>query len=253
MNTSSPAAESANPGVDERIHDGIATITLTRDAALNAFDGAQYVAVATALERAEHDPDVRCVLLTAHGRAFSAGSDLNDDGSEPDGYERFITRLERFPKPIVAAVNGLAVGIGATLLGHCDIVLASTDARFRLPFAAIGLVPEAGSTATMPAAMGPQATAHAMFTGGWISADDATAAGLVWRTSAPDRLLEDALEVCREIATKPLESLVATKRLLLDAHLPAVRAAREREEEVFRAMLDGDAHREAVAAFRRRD
>lgn len=252
MSTSSPAPEPTDRGVAEQTRDGVTTITLTRDAALNAFGGTQYVAVAEALERAEQDPAVHCVLLTARGRAFSAGSDLNDDGSEPDGYDRFIARLEHFPKPIVAAVNGLAVGIGATLLGHCDIVLASTDARFRLPFAAIGLVPEAGSTVTMPARMGPQATAHAMFTGGWISADDAVTAGLAWRTSAPDRLLEDAQGLCREIAAMPVESLVATKRLLLEAHLPAARVAREREEEVFRVMLEGEAHREAVAAFRRR-
>lgn len=231
---------------------GVATIALAREGSLNAFDGRQYAAVASALERAAADDDVRCVLLTGRGRAFSAGSDLQDDGSEPDAYERFIGCVESFPKPLVAAVNGLAVGIGATLLGHCDIVLAAEDARFKLPFAAIGLVPEAGSTVTLTAAMGPQAAAHAFLTGGWVSAADAADAGLVWRTVEPDKLEAAALAVCAEIAAHPAESLTATKRLLLAARLPAARAAREREEADFARMLTGPAHRAAVAAFKER-
>lgn len=232
--------------------DGIATIELAREGSLNAFDGRQYAAVAAALEHAAADDDVRCVLLTGRGRAFSAGSDLQDDGSEPGAYDRFIACVESFPKPLVAAVNGLAVGIGATLLGHCDIVLAGSDARFKLPFAGIGLCPEAGSTVTLPAAMGPQAAAHALFTGGWVSAADAVAAGLVWRTAEPDRLRAEALAVCAEIAAAPAESLVTTKRLLLAARLPAARAAREREEDDFARLLTGPAHQAAIAAFKER-
>ncbi len=252
MSPSHPAPETADAGIDLDVRDGVTTITLTREASLNAFGGAQYAALARALEHAEGDPSVHCVLLTARGRAFSAGSDLNDDGGEPDAYERFIARLEGFAKPIVAAVNGLAVGIGATLLGHCDIVIAADEARFRLPFAALGLVPEAGSTVTLPTRMGPQATAHAMFTGGWISAADAAAAGLVWRTCPADRLASEAAELCATIAAMPVESLIATKQLLLETRLPAARAAREREERVFRRMQQGEAHRAAVAAFRAR-
>lgn len=249
--TSSPT-DTDDQYVTTEVHDGIAVIELAREASLNAFNGAQYAALEEALDRANRDDEVRCVLVTARGRAFSAGSDLEDDGSDPGAYDRFIGRLETFPKPIVAAVNGLAVGIGATLLGHCDIVIASTDARFRLPFASIGLVPEAGSTVTLPATMGPQAAAYALLTGRWLSASDAVDAGLAWRTAAPEALREDALAVCGEIAAMPLASLVATKQLLLEARLPAARAAREREEIVFRRMLEGDAHRDAIAAFRKR-
>jgi enoyl-CoA hydratase/carnithine racemase len=250
MTSSSPTGSPAT--VAYAAADGVATIELAREASLNAFDGRQYAAVADALERAAGDDDVRCVLVTARGRAFSAGSDLQDDGSEPDAFHRFIECVEGYPKPLVAAVNGLAVGIGATMLGHCDIVLAASDARFKLPFAAIGLVPEAGSTVTLPAAMGPQAAAHALFTGGWISAADAASAGLVWRVTEPDALQAEALAVCAEIAAMPLESLVATKRLLLAARLPAALAAREREEADFTRLREGEAHQAALAAFKDR-
>jgi len=229
---------------------GVATIALDRESALNAFDAAQYDGVYAALGRAADDDAIRCVLITARGRAFSAGSDLQDDSPDPAAYERFIAGLESFPKPVVAAVNGLAVGIGATLLGHCDIVLASTDARLKLPFASIGLVPEAGSTVTLPAAMGPQAAAHALFTGGWVSAAEAERAGLLWRVVEPEALAAAAAELCAEIAALPLESLTATKQLLLAARLPAAKAAREREEREFARMLTGAAHLAAVERFR---
>ncbi|NLT06956.1 MAG: enoyl-CoA hydratase/isomerase family protein, partial [Solirubrobacterales bacterium] len=240
----------ATAGVHYDQDGGVATVTLDRESALNAFDAAQYDATHAALGRAADTESVRCVLIAARGRAFSAGSDLQDESPDPDAYERFISRLEGFPKPVVAAVNGLAVGIGATLLGHCDVVIASTEARFKLPFAAIGLVPEAGSTVTLPAAMGPQAAAHALFTGGWVGAADAERAGLVWRVVEPDALAGAAAELCAQIAAQPVESLTATKELLLAARLPAARAAREREEAEFTRMLAGEAHRRALEQFR---
>jgi enoyl-CoA hydratase/carnithine racemase len=233
------------------IRDGVAVVELAREPVLNAFNGRQYAALHSALEAAASSEQARCVLLTARGRAFSAGSDLEDDGSEPGGYEAFIACLESFPKPIVAAVNGLAVGIGATLLGHCDIVIASEEARFKLPFAAIGLVPEAGSTATLPAAIGPQEAAYLMFTGEWLDARRAADAGLVWRVVPPTALPEEAMALCARIAAMPAESLVATKRLLLAARLPDARAARKREEADFVRLLAGEAHRAAVESFRR--
>lgn len=242
----------AGEAIASEVEGGVARITLAREDVLNAFDSNQYIALRQALERAAESELVRCVLLGARGRAFSAGSDLKDDAPDPGAYDAFIHCLEEFPKPIVAAVNGLAVGIGATLLGHCDIVIASEKARFKLPFASIGLVPEAGSTVTMPAAMGPQATAHAMFTGEWLAAEAAERAGLVWRVVPAAALEDEARSTCAAIAAMPTESLVETKRLLLAARLPAARAAREREESVFARMLDGEAHREAVAAFKRR-
>lgn len=230
---------------------GVAVVELARESVLNSFDGRTFLEVAEALEWASECETVSCVLVTGRGRAFSAGSDLNDTDSGAEPYERFIGTLESFRKPLIAAVNGLAVGIGATLLGHCDLVLASPEARFRFPFAALGLVPEAGSTSTFPPLMGPQTTAHAMFTGEWVGAKEAERAGLVWQITEPEQLRDQALKVCSDIAAMPVESLIATKQLLLEARLPAAHAARKREDAEFVRMLQGDAHRAAVEAFRR--
>jgi enoyl-CoA hydratase/carnithine racemase len=236
-------------------HDRTRLIILDRPSALNAFNGALFDAVREALDGAAADPEVACVAITGRGRAFSAGMDLapGDDPpspEEPGGYDAFIEVLEGFPKPLVAAVNGLAVGIGATLLGHADLVLAAESARFRFPFAALGLCPEAGSTDRLPRLIGDRAAAHALFTAGWISARAAHEAGLVWRLVPDEELLAETLAVCAEIQAMPVESLETTKRLLLAARVPAARAAREREEGEFRRLAAGPAHQEALAAFR---
>src|SRR4051812_43545344 len=238
--------------------EGVLIVTLNRPEALNAFNRALFDAVRHALESAASDPRVGCVLLTGSGRAFTAGSDISDDAGPPpdpaqkDPYDAFIECVESFPKPLVVAVNGLAVGIGTTMLGHCDLALAGASARFRMPFASLGLVPEAGSTATMPALMGRHAAVHSLLTSSWISAEEAVRTGLVWRLTSDDELMPEAMAVCDQIAAQPLESLVSIKRLLLDARLPAARAARDREEPEFRRLTTRPAHLEALAAFRER-
>jgi enoyl-CoA hydratase/carnithine racemase len=235
--------------------DGVRLLTLNRPDALNAFNADLLVASSDALAAAADDDAVRVVALTGAGRAFTAGSDIADDGKDPaaeDPWYPFIEAVESFPKPLVAAVNGLAVGIGTTILGHCDLTLAGASARFKMPFASLGLVPEAGSTATLPALMGRYNAIHALLTGTWISAEDAQAYGLVWRLVTDDELLADTHAVCADIAANPLESLVATKALLLAARLPAARAARDREEPEFNRLLAGPAHAAALAAFAER-
>ena len=134
------------------------------------FDGLR-----RALTAAATDPSVRCVVLTGAGPAFCAGIDLKDfaadrryDDGEPHGFVPCIEEIERFPKPLVAAVNGVAVGFGTTVLLHCDLVLASSRARFRLPFVHLGLGPEAGSSFLLPARIGDQAAAHLLYTGAWL-------------------------------------------------------------------------------------
>lgn len=237
---------------------GVLILTLNRPEALNAFNRALFGAVRETLESAAADREIGCVLLTGAGRAFTAGSDISDDpGPEPaagekDPYDAFIECVEAYPKPLVVAVNGLAVGIGTTMLGHCDLALAGASARFRMPFTSLGLVPEAGSTSTIPALMGRHEAVHALLTSSWISAEDAARTGLVWRLTSDEDLLADALAVCEQIAAQPLESLMSTKRLLLDARLPAARAARDREEPEFRRLTERPAHLEALAAFRER-
>jgi enoyl-CoA hydratase/carnithine racemase len=248
----------SGPGLSVEDRDHVRWITLDRPEALNAFSTAMFTGMAAALDDAVADTGVACVVVTGNGRAFTAGSDLAGDVTDEqpapaaDPYDTFVERLESFPKPLIAAVNGLAVGIGTSMLGHCDLALASNSARFRLPFTSLGLVPEAGSTVTLPALMGRYQAAHALLTSNWVSAAQALEAGLIWRVTAPEALLAETENVCAEIASQPLESLVATKELLLAARLPAAREARHREEAEFRRMLKRPAHLEALAAFRER-
>jgi enoyl-CoA hydratase/carnithine racemase len=232
--------------------DGVSLITLNRPGSLNAFNAAMFAELDLALEQVAGDPAIGCAVVTGAGRAFTAGSDISDAPAPdaPNPYDALIARVESFPKPLVAAVNGLAVGIGTTMLGHVDIALAAESARFRMPFAALGLVPEAGSTVTMPALMGRQRAAEALFTARWISAAEAAACALVLEVVPDESLRERTLALAAEIAAHPLESLIQTKRLLLASRLPAAHESRLREEEEFRRLLAGPAHAEALAAFR---
>lgn len=246
-----------------RIEDSerVRLITFDRPEARNAFDSALYGAVADALDEASARDDLAVAVLTGEGTAFSAGQDLGEMGrladAEPSerskageyGFTKFIGALERFAKPLVAAVNGVAVGVGLTMLPYCDLVLVSELARFRAPFVSLGVVPEAGSSFTLPAVMGRQAAAHALFTAEWFDADAAVACGLAWKRCTADTLLDEALEVAQAIAAMPVVSLVETKRLLLAHRLDAARAARAAEEEVFSRLIQGPANREAIAAF----
>jgi enoyl-CoA hydratase/carnithine racemase len=244
--------------------DRIRLITFRRPEARNAMDTALYGAVAEALADAAVRDDIAVVVLTGEGTAYCAGQDLAEMGrlgnvatrdantqveAEEHGFRRFITAIETFPKPIVAAVNGVAVGVGTTMLPYCDIVLVSEAARFRLPFASLGVVPEAGSTFTLPAVMGWRAAAHAFYTAEWFDAQQALACGLASRVCAPDELLDEAMAVAQTMARMPVVSLVETKRLLLVTRIDDARAARAREEDVFARLTGAPANREAIAAF----
>jgi enoyl-CoA hydratase/carnithine racemase len=232
-------------------------LTLDRPQALNAFDDDLYDAARAALEDAASSPEIAVVVVTGEGRAFSAGQDLAElerprrhgDG-RAHGFAPFIECVEAFPKPLIAAVNGLAVGIGLTLLPHCDLVLVADDARMRAPFVSLGVTAEAGSTHLLPATIGWQETAHLLYTASWLDAARAVEVGLAWRAVPRERLLEEALRVAGEIAAMPIASLVDTKRLLLEARLDAVRRARARENTTFARLARGPANREAIAAFR---
>ena len=235
----------------------VALITLNRPDKLNAFNDAQYDALAAALRDAATDPNVACAVITGAGRAFTAGQDLAEletppqytDG-QPHGFEPFMDELQSFPKPVIAAVNGIGVGIGLTMLLHCDIVLIAESARLRAPFVSLGVTTEAGSSALLPARIGWNAASHLLYTATWMSAAEAVACGLAYRAVQDDQLTRDTLGLAEKIATMPIPSLTATKQLLLAARNDAVRAARHREFDVFRGLRTGPAAREARAAFR---
>ncbi len=233
--------------------DRVRLLVLDRPEARNALDSIHYHA--TGLD------DVAVVTLTGSGDAFCAGQDLAEMGRIGDpaaatgddraghGFGRFVGALEAFPKPIVAAVNGVAVGLGVTMLPYCDVVLVADDARLRVPFASLGVVPEAGSSFTLPVAMGRQAANHVLLTGAWFDAAAAVTSGLAWRSCPAARLRDEALRVARVMARLPIVSLCETKRLLRAGWLPSARAARAEEEDVFARLTGAPANREAIAAF----
>jgi enoyl-CoA hydratase/carnithine racemase len=213
-------------------------LTLDRPEAKNAFNRALYDAVRMALEEAAGDDSITVCVVTGAGDIFSAGQDLKalaglkDNPEEAKGFEPFARALAAFDKPLIAAVNGAAVGVGTTMLLHCDLVLASDTARFKLPFAALGLAPEAASSLLLPAAIGPQAAAYFLLTGDWMDAETAVARGLAWKRSTPEQLLEEALGLAHRIAAAPLDALRRTKQLLQAARADAVQVALDRELDV---------------------
>jgi enoyl-CoA hydratase/carnithine racemase len=240
--------------------DRVRLLTVDRPEARNALDTEHYHRLADALDDAAGRPDVAVVVITGTGDAFCAGQDLAEmgrlaprhergDERAEHGFGRFIGALEAFPKPIVAAVNGVAVGLGVTMLPYCDLVLVADEARLRTPFARLGVVPEAGSSFTLATVMGRQGAAHALLTGAWIDAPTALATGLAWRTCPRDRLRDEALTVARAMAALPVVSLVETKRLMRMGWVDAARSARAREEALFAELTGAPANREAINAF----
>lgn len=237
-------------------------VTFDRPDALNAFNEALYDATAEALRAAAVDPDVAVVVVTGAGRAFSAGTDVMEMGArtaDPEsfqagtyGFPGMVDELVAFPKPIVCAVNGLALGVGATMLALADLVLMSSDARLRCPFTALGVAPEAGSSYTFPLLMGRHAATWALMSSEWLSADECAQAGLVWRVCPPDALLDETMAVARTLASKPIASLIETKRTIVAAHTDAIAAARQRENGAFQRLMGTPANLEAFRAFAER-
>lgn len=238
-------------------HGRVRVLMLDRPEALNAFHTPLYRAVAAALRDAAANHEVACVVITGAGRAFSAGQDLGEMGSiEPGsdaavghGFPDLFDALSTFPKPLIAAVNGVGVGIGLTMLLHADLVLMAHDARLRAPFTALGVVPEAASSALLPAAIGRQPAAWTLYTSSWVSAEDAREWGLAWKVVDRAILMDEALVAAQEIAKMPTASLVATKRLVLEARREQVATANRNEQVEFQRMLGQPANVEAITAF----
>ena len=223
--------------------DGVRTITLDRPEALNAFDTALYRAAGAALRDAAADDTVKVAVITGAGRAFSAGQDLKEleriasGESAESGFPELLDALGDFDKPLVAAVNGVAVGIGFTMLPHCDLVFVDEGARMRTPFAEMGVPPEAASSLLFPAVMGWQRAAHVLFTNAWLGAAEAVEYGIALEVCPAGTVLERAQAVAAEIARGPLVALRAIKTAMRDGRRDAVLAARVREDAAFAAVL----------------
>ncbi|MFI5043168.1 MAG: enoyl-CoA hydratase/isomerase family protein [Acidimicrobiales bacterium] len=229
--------------------DGVRLLTLNRPEAMNAFNQELWYAVAAALEDAAVDGETKCVVITGAGRAFSAGQDLGEmsdpsvfEGQEP-GYQRLMPVIEAFDKPLIAAVNGVGVGIGLTMLLHCDIALISTEARIKVPFISLGVTTEASASLLLPLTVGWQRASEILYFEPWIDAEQAVADGLALRAVEPERLMDETMSLARHIGGLPLAPLRATKQLMQQGRADAVALAREREMEAFRTlvgrMMDG--------------
>ncbi len=235
------------------LSDGILSVRMNRPAKKNALTGEMYEAFTAALLRAETDPAVRCVLICGVPGAFSAGNDLESflaggDASRPRPAHGLIRALAAATVPLVAAVDGVAVGIGTTLLFHCDFVFATPAARFSLPFINLGLCPEAGSSLLLPRLAGYHHAARLLMLGEAFDAEEARRLGLVHEICASAEVEAQALATAAKLAAKPREALRTTKTLLKRAEEP-VDARIEIEIDRFSELLTTPAAREIMRAF----
>ena len=229
-------------------NEGVVEIHLDRPDKKNALTGAMYRAMIAALADASAREAVGAVLIAGRGDAFCAGNDLADFRAGPEGGAAafdFIQAIAAFDKPLVAAVQGLAVGVGTTMLLHCDLIYAAPDARFILPFVNLGLVPEAGSSLLTPAILGHAKAAAMLLLGEPLDAEAADRAGLITAIIPSEALIDHARTKAAALVAKPPQALTATRRLMKGD--PALLASRmQQEAALFREAM---ASPEAVEAF----
>lgn len=234
--------------------DGAMTITLNRPNKKNAITSAMYAAMTEALEDARDDAAVRAIVIRGAGGAFSAGNDLEDFvKSPPMGDDapvlRFLRSISTAPKPVVASVAGLAVGIGTTLLLHCDLVYAADSATFSLPFAQLALCPEAASSLLLPRLAGYQLAAEKLLLGEVFDAREAHRMGIVNRLLPVGEVDAFALAQAAKLAMLPASSLRVTKSLMKQAGEQEVEQRIKEEVVHFGKMLLAPEAREAMTAF----
>lgn len=238
------------------IQDRILTLRLDRPEKKNALTRGMYLGMIEALQQAESDSTVRVVLITGTEVCFTAGNDLMDFANAKSGESSpailFLQTLAAVQKPVVAAVGGVAVGIGTTMLLHCDLVFAASDARFQLPFVNLGLCPEAGSSALLPALMGHRRAAELLFFGEPFSADTAREHGIINTVVSSSELLSTATAKAKQLTEKPPSALRTTKALLKRGSTATIADAMAKETEQFAALLQGPEAREAMMAFMQR-
>lgn len=233
---------------------GIFTIEFNRPEKKNAITAAMYQSMADGLIQAGADNDVRVILFCGKPEIFTAGNDLEDFLKNPPNNNdspvyQFMAALSRTTKPVVAAVSGAAVGIGTTLLLHCDLVYAADNAKFSMPFSQLGLCPEFSSSLLLPQLAGYQRAAEKLMLGEPFLADEALAMGLVSKVLPLADLLSFASAQAAKLAALPASSIRATKRLMKAGHTAAVEAKMIEESKQFGEMLTAPEAKEAFTAF----
>jgi len=245
---------SDNVNVNVEVIDGICHLRMERPEKKNALTATMYQAMADALEQADRDPAVRVILISGSGGSFTAGNDLADflatpplDDSAP--VFRFIKGFSVLEKPFVAAVEGVAVGVGTTMLLHCDLAYASPTTKFALPFASLGLTPEAASSLLLPARAGHARAAELLMLGEVFSAQTALELGIINAVVAEGSVLDFAVERCRKLARQPAAAIRMTKQLLRRAQRQLISETMHAEADIFRQRLLSPEAKEAFAAF----
>ena len=233
---------------------GVMTITFNRLDKKNSITSSMYAAMADAVAEAAADPAVRVAVFQGHESIFSAGNDIGDFLNQPPSTQespvfRFLRGIATFEKPLLAAVAGPAVGIGTTMLFHCDLVYAGDNAAFSMPFVNLGLCPEAASSFLAPRMFGYHRAAEALLMGEPFFAEAAQEVGLVNRVVPPTEVNGYAQAQARKLAAKPLTSLIATKRLMKGGDQQAVLQKMDEEGQDFGRMLREPAAKEAFGAF----
>ena len=245
---------STAPEILSHVDAGVMTLTINRVARKNSITSAMYAAMAEAIASARDDTAVHALVIQGHESIFSAGNDISDFLNNPPSTQDspvfdFLRGISTFPKPIVAAVCGPAVGIGTTLLLHCDLVYAGDNAAFSMPFVNLGLCPEAASSLLVPQLMGYPRAAEALLLGEPFMAETALEIGLINRIVPPTEVNALAQQQARKLAAKPLSALIETKRLLKKGNASLVAERMAEEGASFGRMLQEPAAREAFAAF----
>jgi enoyl-CoA hydratase/carnithine racemase len=237
---------------------GVRLIAFNRPEVRNAFDTAMYRQVSAALRAADGDDAVGAVVLSGRGGAFTSGQDLAEmaaiaTGAAVEGagggFIGLLECLTELSVPLLAAVNGAAVGLGFTLLAHCDLVLVATDARLRVPFAELGVPAEAASSLLFPAAMGWQQAARVLLTSDWVSADELVSLGLALRSCEPGAVLDETVELASRVAAHPRAATRAITALMRAARRDAVLEANRREQGAFGLLLGSAAQHGTLADF----
>jgi enoyl-CoA hydratase/carnithine racemase len=230
----------------------ILVLSFNRPEKMNALTRSMYAGLAKGLNEAAGDFGIRAVIITSESQHFTAGNDISDFMDNPptsDSSEvsQFLESLLNFPKPLIAAVKGNAVGVGTTMLLHCDVVVASPAAKFSMPFASLGLVPEAGSSFLFPQLVGYQRAARIFMTGESFDAPMAVEMGLV--TSIENDPLNEAMKIAKQIAEQPPQAIINTKALLKARSHDAVAAVMKAEFEIFAMALQSEEAMEAFMKF----
>jgi enoyl-CoA hydratase/carnithine racemase len=241
--------------VETEVRDAILKIALNRPEKKNALTSDMYLELHRAIEEGEQNPEVRVLLLHGNGDSFCAGNDLEDFLQQPwkgltnPPAERFIRTVAGAQKPVVAAIHGSCVGIGATILLHCDLVYAAESAKLIMPFVNLGVVPEAGSTLLLPAILGHRRAAELLMLGTPLSAVQARDWGLVNAVVPQHALIATALQAAQELAAKPSEALQACKRMMKKHHRSELDTVIREEVVGIGERLDSSETREALSAF----